>query len=141
MTHQLLDSTDIMSPNYTKFTREIAADTDQKVYVGFHAISPAEKGELRVDGSFKTPSLTLGGDTLGNNLTKVEVLRNGKLLQTYEAPDTASVLTFTDDQPVNGFNNYWPTISGSEPTMRLLPAELEAERPNWIAFCSPALVS
>ena len=36
---------------------------------------PAEKGELRVDGSFKTPSLTLGGDTLGNNLTKVEVLR------------------------------------------------------------------
>lgn len=138
MTHQLLDSTDIMSPNYTKFTREIAADTDQKVYVGFHAISPAdefrlylknvqvyeglsltladsvqqlslvpaEKGELRVDGSFKTPSLTLGGDTLGNSLTKVEVLRNGKLLQTYEAPDTASVLTFTDDQPVNGFNNY-----------------------------------
>ena len=70
------------------------------------SLVPAEKGELRVDGSFKTPSLTLGGDTLGNKLTKVEVLRNGKLLQTYEAPDTASVLTFTDDQPVNGFNNY-----------------------------------
>lgn len=138
MTHTLLDTVDVASPDYIKYTREIAADKDQKVFIGFHAVSPANEyrlylknvalyeglsltladsvknlrltadadAQLLVNGSFKTPSHTLGGDTLGHKMTRIDVLRGTTLIKTFEHPDTATVLTFTDNQPVNGFNAY-----------------------------------
>ena len=138
MTHTLLDSTDISSPDYTKYTREIAAEADQKVFIGFHAVSPANEyrlylknidlyeglsltlpdsasitqldadrsGALHVEGSFKTPTLTLGGDSLGQTLTKAEVTCQGRVVLSVDHPDTATVYSFTDDQPKQGFNDY-----------------------------------
>ncbi len=46
MTHTLLDSTDIISPTFNKYTREIASEKDQKVYIGFHAVSPKDEFRL-----------------------------------------------------------------------------------------------
>ncbi len=46
MTNTLLEPTDILSPTFTKYTRELAADTDRKVFIGFHAVSDADEFRL-----------------------------------------------------------------------------------------------
>ncbi len=46
MTNTLLEPTDIVSPTFTKYTRELAADKDRKVFIGFHAVSDADEFRL-----------------------------------------------------------------------------------------------
>ena len=158
MTNTLLEPTDVLSPSYTKYTRELAAESDKKIFVGFHAISPADEyrlylrnvslyeglsltlpdsvtalkvtadsdGELKVAGTFVTPAVTLGGQTLANALTHVDVLRtDGSIVQSFDSPEAAAQLQFEDNEAKHGFNTY---------TVKVYTAEGEGRSANAIVF-------
>lgn len=69
------------------------------------SVKPAEQGRLQAEVAFNTPTTTIAGGTLGN-ISKVELLRDGKLINTFAEAAPGARLTFTDNTPANGFNTY-----------------------------------
>ncbi|MBP3252214.1 MAG: choice-of-anchor J domain-containing protein [Prevotella sp.] len=69
------------------------------------SVTAATEGALSATVSFKAPAKTLGGAALGS-LSKVRVIRQNKVLHTFENPAPGQALSFTDDTAVNGFNTY-----------------------------------
>lgn len=67
--------------------------------------TPAPLGELKADISFRTPDKLVNG-TAANSLTKVELYRESELINTFENPAPATVLTFTDESAAQGINKY-----------------------------------
>lgn len=62
---------------------------------------PASDASNKVTVSFKTPSLTMDSKPLAS-LTKVEVMRDNKLMKTFETPATGALLEFGDEPAQSG---------------------------------------
>lgn len=62
-------------------------------------------GELKATVSFNAPSTTLGGGTL-SSLTKVELSRDGELINTFSSPAVGAALSFVDTPAENGNHTY-----------------------------------
>lgn len=58
-------------------------------------ISPDLSGALKANVSFKAPSKTMNGQTL-SSLTKVEVLRGGTVIKTFDNPTPGAALSYDD---------------------------------------------
>ena len=68
-------------------------------------VTPGELGALNATVSFTTPDKTLSGEAL-TALTKVELLRNNEILNTWDAPALATALTYTDNLTEAGEYTY-----------------------------------
>lgn len=68
-------------------------------------VTPAPLGELKADISFRTPATLVNGEA-ADNLTKVELYRESELINTFDNPAPATVLTFTDESAAQGMNKY-----------------------------------
>lgn len=62
-------------------------------------------GDLKATVSFNAPSTTLGGGTL-SSLTKVELSRDGELINTFSSPAVGAALSFVDTPAVGGNHTY-----------------------------------
>ena len=60
-------------------------------------VTPAADGSLKASVSMRTPSTDVGGAPI-SSLTKVELLRNGTIINTWEAPAVNTVLTYEDTE-------------------------------------------
>lgn len=69
------------------------------------SIEPADKGALQATLTFTAPVLTVVGEQL-NAISKIDIMRGGELIGTITAPATGSKLSYTDNTPENGFNDY-----------------------------------
>lgn len=69
MTNTLLEPTDILSPTFTKYTRELAADKDRKVFIGFHAVSDADEFRLYLRNISIYEGMSLSLPDSATNLT------------------------------------------------------------------------
>lgn len=88
---------------------------DITVAAGVSATSPAEitdlqavadpNGALTATVSLTAPSTDVNGDAI-DALTKVEVLRDGELVKTFEAPTPGEALSFTDALDKGGNHTY-----------------------------------
>lgn len=67
-------------------------------------VVPGEKGAYTADISFTAPTTTIAGTPL-ESIERVEIYRDGKLIGTRQAAPGAEV-TFTDNSPHNGNNDY-----------------------------------
>jgi hypothetical protein len=67
-----------------------------------------ENGSYEATISFTAPTLTVEGGELGK-LSKIEVLRNGTLIKTFDNPAVGSELSFTDTEAEQGNNTYTVT--------------------------------
>ncbi len=69
-------------------------------------VTPGDKGAMKAKIEFKAPTKNIAGNNLAN-LTKIEILRNGELIKTFNTPAVGSALSY-DDNAVkkNGHNTY-----------------------------------
>lgn len=65
-------------------------------------------GELKSTLSFTAPLKNIGGDDIEGNLSKIEIFRGLKLIETLEdvVPGTPQSITDTDTDIINGINQY-----------------------------------
>lgn len=123
-----------------QMTVSFAIDADGEYNLGFHAVSAADQaslyldnialdvdalpaapqavtaltataapqGELKATLQFTTPTMTVEGNA--TTLTKAIVMRDGELAGTIDAPAVGTTITFTDEHPVQGMNNYIVTV-------------------------------
>ena len=75
-----------------------AAPTDVEVVA-------AAQGALAATVSLTAPTKTLDGSDL-TSLTKVRVMRQNRVVHTFDNPEPGQRLSFTDPAAVNGFNTY-----------------------------------
>lgn len=68
-------------------------------------VVPGENGDLTATISFTTPSTTLSGDNL-DAITKIDLLCDGSLVNTWNEPATNTALTYTDNLPEAGYYTY-----------------------------------
>ncbi len=68
-------------------------------------ITPDEKGELKADLEFTTPSKAINEQAI-NQLDSVQILRNNVPLTTIKSPAVGTLLKYTDTTPKNGANIY-----------------------------------
>ncbi len=67
---------------------------------------PHPTGEHSVSISFRTPSVDISGEPLKDDLTQVELFRDGISLKTFEAPEKDVVLTYDDADMSWGYHTY-----------------------------------
>ena len=107
--------------------RFITVDDTYNYYFGIHAISPEDCASLRIDDflveetiltvpaaatdltvtadeeqpvatiTFKAPTKTVGGDALTGNLTRIELLRDGEVITTFEDVAPGEQLSYVDN--------------------------------------------
>lgn len=63
--------------------------------VSSFSVTPGENGKLSATVSLRVPSTTVGGKTLAS-VSKVDILRDGQTIKTFDNPVAGSNLTFTD---------------------------------------------
>lgn len=68
-------------------------------------VTPGDLGALTATVSFTTPDKALSGEAI-TSLTKVELLRNNEVINTWDAPAVATPLTYTDNLPASGDYTY-----------------------------------
>lgn len=68
-------------------------------------VTPDQKGELQALIKFNAPTKDFTEISI-SSLTKIEVLRNGDLVKTFNAPQPGESLSFTDICPEGGIINY-----------------------------------
>ena len=78
------------------FLVEAGVEADAPDAVTDFALAQTE-GKLEVTVSFKAPTKTFGGDDLTDNLTKIEILRNGALIGTLTDVAPGAEKSFVDD--------------------------------------------
>lgn len=136
MTETLIFEKAITNTDYVTFTKEFSVDEAGSYCIGFHATpnvasalllddvevrvgasqdAPAKAdnlivtadatGELKATITFNAPTKTIGGREL-TAITKVEVMREDKIIATIDAPAAGSAQSVTDNSPVNGYNSY-----------------------------------
>ncbi len=97
----LMHSFDIDNIRVTRLTSSAAPAA-----VSALTVTPAAKGALKADISFRLPEETVAGKAVGT-ITKAELSRGGTVIRTWNsglAPGAS--LTATDESPVNGLNAY-----------------------------------
>lgn len=134
MTQTIIAATDVTSKEFGTYTGLIAPTTSGTYYIGVHGMSDADQWNLYVDNfkvgsaavpgvatnltvtpdangdlkatiSFNAPSTTAGGDAL-SSLTKVELLRAGAVVNTFDSPTAGAALTFNDVLEAGGTYTY-----------------------------------
>ena len=70
-------------------------------------VAPAAQGEMKAAISFNAPTLT-AGDAALTHLTHVDIYREGTAspVKTFSGVSAGQALSWTDDTPIHGFNNY-----------------------------------
>lgn len=88
----------------SKFSIELgAAETAPAAVTDFTAT--AVENELAVDVAFTAPTKTIAGEEL-SALTKIEVLRDGAVVKTFDAPSVGDALSFKDEGLEAGTHKY-----------------------------------
>lgn len=134
MTQTIIAATDVTSKVFSTYTGIIAPTTTGSYFIGIHGMSDADQWNLYVDNfkvgsaavpgaatnltvtpdaagdlkaaiSFNAPSQTAGGDAL-SSLTKVELLRDGAVVNTFNSPTAGAALTFNDVLETGGTYTY-----------------------------------
>lgn len=80
-------------------------DEDGPAAVSDLKVVPGLNGDLTAAISFTTPSTTLSGNVL-SALTKIELLRDDQLINTWTAPATGTPLTYADKLPEADYYTY-----------------------------------
>lgn len=90
-----------------------------------YTLTAGAEGDLSAELKFRTPTKDLEGKNLGT-LTKVEILRNGKLIHTIENPAKGAMLTYKDksDDIANGFNKYTVVVSNASGAGRVVERDV-----------------
>ncbi len=97
----LMHSFDVDNIRVTRLTSAAAPAA-----VSALTVTPAAKGALKADLSFRLPEQTIAGKAVGT-LTKAELSRGGTVIRTWDSALTpGATLTATDESPVNGNNTY-----------------------------------
>ena len=78
------------------FLVEAGVETDAPAAVTDFALAQTE-GKLEVTVSFKAPTKTSGGDDLTDNLTKIEILRDGAVIKTLENVAPGAEVNYVDN--------------------------------------------
>ncbi len=95
---------DMYQLRVSKFSIEIGAEgTAPAAVTDFTAT--AVENELAVDVAFTAPTKTIAGEEL-SALTKIEVLRDGAVVKTFDAPSVGSALSFKDEGLEAGTHKY-----------------------------------
>ena len=86
-----------------------------------YTLTAGAEGDLSAELKFRTPTKDLKGKDVGT-LTKVEILRNGKLIHTIENPAKGAMLTYKDnsDDIANGINTYSVVVSNASGAGRVV---------------------
>lgn len=86
-----------------------------------YTLTAGAEGDLSAELKFRTPTKDLKGKDVGT-LTKVEILRNGKLIHTIENPAKGAMLTYKDksDDITNGINTYSVVVSNASGAGRVV---------------------
>lgn len=86
-----------------------------------YTLTAGAEGDLSAELKFRTPTKDLKGKDVGT-LTKVEILRNGKLIHTIENPAKGAMLTYKDDSDdiANGINTYSVVVSNASGAGRVV---------------------
>lgn len=69
------------------------------------SVTPAAKGRYSAELSFRTPDKTISGKPL-TAIDRLEIYREGEKIHTVDNAAPGTVVTFTDNEPANGVNNY-----------------------------------
>ena len=77
------------------------AGTGAPAAVSDFTVTPAEDGSLKTSISMRTPSTDVSGAPI-SSIEKIELLRNGVLLETFPAPAVNTVITHTDNEAPAG---------------------------------------
>lgn len=90
-----------------------------------YTLTAGAEGDLSAELKFRTPTKDLKGKDVGT-LTKVEILRNGKLIHTIENPAKGATLTYKDksDDIANGFNKYTVVVSNASGAGRVVERDV-----------------
>ncbi|WP_314800119.1 choice-of-anchor J domain-containing protein [Alloprevotella tannerae] len=90
-----------------------------------YTLTAGAEGDLSAVLKFRTPTKDLKGKDVGT-LTKVEILRNGKLIHTIENPAKGAMLTYKDksDDIANGFNTYSVVVSNASGAGRVVERDV-----------------
>ena len=90
-----------------------------------YTLTAGAEGDLSAELKFRTPTKDLKGKDVGT-LTKVEILRNGKLIHTIENPAKGAMLTYKDksDDIANGFNKYTVVVSNASGAGRVVERDV-----------------
>ncbi|MBQ6769290.1 MAG: choice-of-anchor J domain-containing protein [Prevotella sp.] len=95
---------DMYQLRVSKFSIELgAAGTAPAAVTDFTAT--AVENELAVDVAFTAPTKTIAGEEL-SALTKIEVLRDGAVVKTFDAPSVGGALSFKDEGLEAGTHKY-----------------------------------
>ena len=87
------------------FAVEVGAEPTAPAAVSDFAATQAP-GEQKVNIAFTAPTTSIDGNTLTDNLTKIEVLRNGTVAQTFEDVTPGQTFAFDDEVPTMGTYKY-----------------------------------
>ncbi|WP_315509570.1 choice-of-anchor J domain-containing protein [Alloprevotella tannerae] len=90
-----------------------------------YTLTAGAEGDLSAELKFRTPTKDLKGKDVGT-LTKVEILRNGKLIHTIENPAKGAMLAYKDksDDIANGFNKYTVVVSNASGAGRVVERDV-----------------
>ena len=141
MTTEVIAPTDIVwTEAQTLENSELSVSADGIYYIGIHAISDPDMNALHVDNfllediipeapaaptltvapdaekleatvSVTAPTTNIAGGQLDENLTKIEVLRDGLLVHTFTDVAPGSTLSFTDSEGLTVGYHTWQAIA------------------------------
>ena len=136
MTIQVVEPTDVLWEEPQLMEAKITVNETGTYYIGFHAISPADRNKLFVDNvlvdvyemeapaaptgltatqteempqvtvNFKAPTVKRNGDPLTSNLEKIELLRDGQVVSTFENVAPGAAVTWVDNDVSMGAHRY-----------------------------------
>ena len=139
MTIQVVEPTDVTWEEPQQLEAKITVSETGTYYIGFHAISPADMNKLFVDNvmvdvyemeapaaptdftavqteeqlevtlNFTAPVVKRNGEPLSGNLDKIELVRDGLVIHTFEDVAPGAALTWVDngDDLTLGLHNYY----------------------------------
>ena len=139
MTIQVVEPTDVLWEEPQGLEAKITVSETGTYYIGFHAISPADMNKLFVDNvmvdiyemeapaapndltavqteeqlevtiNFTAPEVKRNGEPLTNNLDKIELVRDGQVIHTFENVAPGAELTWMDngDDLTLGVHKYY----------------------------------
>ena len=95
---------DMYQLRVSKFSIELGAESTAPAAVTDFTATAVEN-ELAVDVAFTAPTKTIAGEEL-SALTKIEVLRDGDVVKTFDAPSVGGALSFKDEGLTAGTHKY-----------------------------------
>lgn len=139
MTIQVVEPTDVTWEEPQQLEVKITVSETGTYYIGFHAISPADMNKLFVDNvmvdvyeieapaaptdftavqteeqlevtlNFTAPVVKRNGEPLSGNLDKIELVRDGQVIHTFENVAPGAAMTWVDngDDLTLGLHNYY----------------------------------